>query len=63
MTAGLAIAPLSRSNIPDDCRELTKDEGYWNFLASNVVLRYRAGLTSDVADSMAAAIREAFAGR
>lgn len=63
VTAGLAIAPLSRSNIPDDCRELTKDEGYYNFLTSNVVLRYRVGLISDVADSMAAAIREAFAGR
>ena len=61
--AGLAIAPLSRSNIPDDCRELTKDEGYWNFLTSNVVLRYRTGLSSEVADSMSAAIREAFAAR
>ena len=60
VTAGLAIAPLSRSNIPEGCRELTKDDGFWNFLSSNVVLRYRAGLVSDVADSMAAAIRESF---
>ncbi|NNE23373.1 MAG: LysR family transcriptional regulator [Rhizobiales bacterium] len=59
--AGLAIAPLSRSNIPEDCRELTKDDGYWNFLTSNVVLRYRPRLMSAVADSMSMAIREAFA--
>jgi DNA-binding transcriptional LysR family regulator len=61
-TAGLAIAPLSRSNIPKGCRELTRDDGFWNFLVSNVVLRYRAGLTSAVADSMATAIRDVFAG-
>ncbi len=62
VTSGLAIAPMSRSNIPQGCRELTREDGFWNYLISNVVLRYRAGLASDVADGMAAAIREAFAG-
>ena len=63
VTSGLAIAPLSRSNIPADCRELTKEDGFWNFLVSNVVLRCRPGLNSEVAESMSNAIREAFAGR
>lgn len=62
VTSGLAIAPLSRSNIPDNCRELTRDDGFWNYLTSNVVLRHKAGPRSEATESMAATLREAFAG-
>ena len=39
VAAGLAVAPMSRSNIPEDCRELTAAEGYGAIDASRLVLR------------------------
>ncbi|WP_292125207.1 LysR substrate-binding domain-containing protein, partial [Mesorhizobium sp.] len=38
VTSGLAIAPISRSNIPPDCRELTAADGFGDIDSSNVVL-------------------------
>lgn len=57
--AGIAIAPLSRSCIPLDCRELTEAEGFSIVDESNVVLCCAAKANAAAA-SMAAAIRESF---
>jgi DNA-binding transcriptional LysR family regulator len=59
VTSGLAIAPLSRSMIPTQCRELTKADGFWSVLDSTVVLRQRARHPTAAIASMAEAIREA----
>ncbi|MEO9340187.1 LysR family transcriptional regulator [Mesorhizobium sp. SB112] len=60
VASGLAIAPISRSNIPEGCRELTADEGFGNIDASNVVMHRNARSQGDVSDGMARAIRDAF---
>jgi DNA-binding transcriptional LysR family regulator len=60
VASGLAIAPISRSNIPEGCRELTADEGFGNIDASNVVMHRNARSQGDVIDGMARAIRDAF---
>ncbi len=60
VTSGLAIAPMSRRQIPTCCRELTREDGFWNVLDSNVVMRRRSNAASDALEAMAAAIREAF---
>lgn len=59
-TAGLAIAPLSRSNIPSDCRELTTEDGFPMIDSSRVVLRRNAYHSSAAVESMAEVIRAAF---
>jgi DNA-binding transcriptional LysR family regulator len=59
-TAGLAVAPLSRSNIPEGCRELTAAEGFPPIDAARVVLRRKPSATGATIDGMAEAIREAF---
>ena len=59
--AGLGIAPLSRSRIPDDCRELTEAEGFPLIDDSNVVLRLPSTRMSSATQGMANAIRKAFA--
>lgn len=58
--SGLAVAPLSRSNIPQGCRELTAAEGFGAIDASRLVLRRSARSTSDAIEGMAAAMGEAF---
>ena len=58
--SGLAVAPISRSNIPAGCRELTAADGFGDIDASNVVLRRNPGASSKAIDGMAEAIREAF---
>ena len=58
--SGLAIAPLSRSNIPVGCRELTVVDGFGDIDASRVVLHRNPRTSSDTIDGMASAIREAF---
>lgn len=58
--AGLAIAPLSRSNIPVDCRELTVADGFEVVDRSNVVLLRHQAAASAAVEGMAAAVREAF---
>ncbi|UDL88174.1 LysR family transcriptional regulator [Mesorhizobium sp. PAMC28654] len=63
VTSGLAIAPISRSNIPADCRELTAADGFGDIDSSNVVLRRNPNASGEAIDSMEEAIREAFINR
>ena len=63
VTSGLAIAPLSRSNIPAGCRQLTADEGFSHVDASNVVLHRNPAASGEAIDGMESAIREAFFSR
>ena len=63
VASGLAIAPVSRSNIPPDCRELTAAEGFGDIDASNVVLHRAPGEATEAINGMAEAIREAFYSR
>jgi len=63
VASGLAIAPLSRSNIPAGCRELTEADGFGDIDASNVVMYRRAGANGAAVSGMADAIREAFRSR
>jgi DNA-binding transcriptional LysR family regulator len=63
VTSGLAIAPISRSNIPDGCRELTAADGFGDIDSSNVVLRRNPLASGEAIDGMAEAIREAFTSR
>jgi DNA-binding transcriptional LysR family regulator len=60
VSSGLAIAPLSRSNIPDGCRELTAADGFGDIDSSNVVMYLRKNAKSEAVTAMAAAIRDAF---
>lgn len=60
VSSGLAIAPLSRSNIPAGCRELTAADGFGDIDASNVVMYLRRNAKSEALAAMAEAIREAF---
>jgi DNA-binding transcriptional LysR family regulator len=62
VTSGLAIAPISRSNIPADCRELTVAEGFGEIDSSNLVLYRNPASKGEAIDSMQELIREAFAG-
>ncbi|MGI6851960.1 LysR family transcriptional regulator [Mesorhizobium sp. 1B3] len=61
--SGLAIAPVSRSNIPSGCRELTVADGFDTIDSSNVVLHRNRGSKGAAVDGMADAIREAFRAR
>ncbi|MER8974669.1 MULTISPECIES: LysR substrate-binding domain-containing protein [unclassified Mesorhizobium] len=63
VTSGLAIAPISRSNIPAGCRELTVADGFGDIDSSNVVLRRNPNASGEAIDGMEEAIREAFANR
>lgn len=60
VSSGLAIAPLSRSNIPEGCRELTEAEGFGAIDSSNVVMYLRRNENREAVLAMADAIREAF---
>lgn len=60
VSSGLAIAPLSRSNIPAGCRELTAADGFGDIDSSNVVMYLRRNATGEAVTAMADAIREAF---
>lgn len=60
VSAGIAVAPISRSNIPLHCRELTAEEGFGRIDASRLVLRKRLSSSAEAVDGMARAIREAF---
>jgi DNA-binding transcriptional LysR family regulator len=63
VTSGLAIAPISRSNIPPDCRELTVEDGFGDIDASQVVMHVNPAAGSHAVAAMADAIRGAFASR
>lgn len=61
VTSGLAISPISRSDIPPGCRELTPAEGFPVVDHSNVVLMINPSSRGAAVAGMAEAIREAFA--
>ncbi|MER9850784.1 LysR substrate-binding domain-containing protein [Mesorhizobium sp. M0106] len=63
VTSGLAIAPISRSNIPAGCRELAAADGFGDIDSSNVVLRRNPNASGEAIDGMEEAIREAFTNR
>lgn len=58
--AGLGIAPLTRSTIPPNCRELTPADGFALIDQSNVTLRVNNRRGDPAVTGMANAIREAF---
>ena len=58
--SGLAIAPLSRSNIPEGCRELTSVDGFGAIDNSRLVLHRNPRATSAAVAGMARAMFEAF---
>ena len=60
VTSGLAIAPISRSNIPAACRELTSAEGFGAIDASRLVLRRNPRSSSEAIGTMAAVLSQAF---
>lgn len=60
VTAGLALAPMARSNIPLDCRELTEAEGFGPIDTTRVVMHRNPRANSEAVDAMADAIRDAF---
>lgn len=59
--AGLGIAPMSRSSIPPNCRELTEADGFSVIDYSNVTLRINRRRNHPAVAGMAQAIREACA--
>jgi hypothetical protein len=61
VTNGMAIAPLSRSTIPQGCRELTAEDGFPIVDSARVLLRRNPKGTSPAVEGMAAMLREAFA--
>lgn len=60
VASGLAIAPISRSNIPEGCRELGAMEGFGDIDTSRVVLHRNPKSKGAVTDGMVEAIRAAF---
>ena len=61
VTNGMAIAPLSRSTIPPDCRELTTADGFPIVDSARILLRRNPRGTSPAVEGMAKLLREAFA--
>jgi len=60
VSSGIAVAVLSQSQIPPDCRELTSDEGFPHLQGTNIVLRQRTQNKCRTKAGMAQAVREAF---
>ncbi|MFB9948112.1 LysR family transcriptional regulator [Rhizobium puerariae] len=60
-SAGLGVAPLSRSSIPADCRELTQEDGFPPVDFSRVLLKRKAYRSRPAVDALAETIRKAFA--
>lgn len=60
VASGLAIAPISRSNIPAGCRELSIDDGFDEIDASKVVMHRNPRAAAGPVEAMARAFREAF---
>ena len=61
VTNGMAIAPLSRSTIPEGCRELTAEDVFPMVDNARVVLRRNPRGTSPAVEGMAEVLRAAFA--
>lgn len=60
VSSGIAVAVLSKSQIPPGCRELTLEEGFRNLQGTNIVLRQRTQSKCSTKAGMAQAVREAF---
>ena len=60
VSSGIAVAVLSKSQIPPGCRELTLEEGYPQLQGTNLVLRQRTQTECSTKAGMAQAVREAF---
>jgi DNA-binding transcriptional LysR family regulator len=60
VSAGLAIAPLSRSKIPEGCRELTAAEGFDQIDMTNIVLCRGNDAGGELVSAMEHAMRAAF---
>mgnify|MGYP000070508691 CR=1 FL=1 len=58
--AGLAVAPLARSALPDGCRELTAEDGFPPIDATAIVLHRAPGGASAAVEGMAEMLRKAF---
>ncbi|WP_102224336.1 LysR family transcriptional regulator [Acidimangrovimonas sediminis] len=58
--AGLAVAPLSRSSMPDGCRELTAEDGFPPIDSSAIVLHRNPRSTTPAVEGMIEMLREAF---
>lgn len=58
--AGLAVAPLSRSALPEGCRELTAEDGFPPIDSSAIVLHRNPRRSSAAIDGMAETLRAAF---
>lgn len=59
-SSGIAVAFLSQSQVPADCRELTAAEGYPPLQGSSIVLRQHSKSKCSTIAGMAQAVREAF---
>ncbi|MCF3640895.1 LysR family transcriptional regulator [Rhizobium sp. TRM95111] len=60
VSSGLAVAPLSRSNIPEGARELTQEDGFPPIDSSRVVLKRTRRRARPAIDGLADMIRRAF---
>lgn len=60
MRGGLAVAALSRSTIPEGCRELTAADGFPLVDASRVVLKRNPQGSNPAADALVQMLRDAF---
>lgn len=58
--SGMAIAPMSRSCIPDDCRELTAGEGFGPIDEGRVILLRNPNSRGAAIDELEKTIRSAF---
>ena len=58
--AGLAVSPLSRSTIPQGCRELNEADGFPLIDRARVILRRNPRGSSAAIDGLADTVREAF---
>lgn len=58
--SGLAVAPISRSNVPEGCRELTAAEGFGAIDESRLVLRRNPRSSNEAIDTMASLLCQAF---
>lgn len=61
VSAGLGVAPLSRSSIPNGCRELTQEDGFPPVDFSRVLLKRKAYRSRPAVDALAETVKKAFA--
>lgn len=61
LRGGIAVAALTRSTIPEGCRELTEEDGFPLVDASSVILRRRKGAASPAEATLVQLLRRIFA--